>query len=62
MKVETYNIKTQNGRHIRKATVVTRKDGKRIRFMEKLSNRIAIQQATDLPECCWQEDRVNRFY
>lgn len=45
MKVETYNLTASNGRHIRKATKVTRPDGTEIRFTEKMSKREAIRQA-----------------
>ena len=37
MKIETYNLKSKNGRHIRKATKITLDDGTVVRFLEKLT-------------------------
>lgn len=41
-----YRLTASNGRHIRTATMVTFPDGRVIRFMEKMSKREAIRQAT----------------
>lgn len=47
IRVETYNLKTKNGKHIRKATMVIFPDGITIRFMEKMGKREAIRQAQE---------------
>jgi hypothetical protein len=44
-KVTDYNLKASNGKHIRKATMVTFEDGTVIRFTEKMSKAEAIRQA-----------------
>lgn len=44
--VSTYRLTASNGRHIRIATMVTLADGRVVRFMEKMSKREAIRQAT----------------
>ena len=44
-KVSEYTLIATNGRKIRKATVVTTPSGKKIRFMDKISKKQAIQQA-----------------
>jgi hypothetical protein len=41
-----YHLTASNGRHIRTATMVTFPDGRVVRFMEKMSKRDAIKQAT----------------
>jgi hypothetical protein len=46
--VTTYNLQTAAGRHIRKATKVTFKDGQVVRFTELLPARLAVPQATNL--------------
>ena len=45
IRVETYNLKTRKGKHIRKATMVIFPDGKVIRFIEKMGKKEAIRQA-----------------
>jgi hypothetical protein len=50
MKVETYQLVAGNGRPVRKATKVVFPDGVEVRFMEKLSKRRAIEQATEQRE------------
>lgn len=47
-KVETYNLTTSTGRHIRKATQVVYPDGRVVRFMERMSKREALRQAAAL--------------
>lgn len=44
--VETYQLRTNTGRKIRKATRVKFTCGRVVAFTEKLSNREAIKQAT----------------
>lgn len=39
MKIETYNLTTADGKHIRKATQVTLDNGKRIRLIEKCTKK-----------------------
>lgn len=45
-RVDTYTLTAPNGRHIRKATRVVFADGHAVDFMERMSRRDAIQQAT----------------
>lgn len=44
-KVETYELKTATGKHIRKATKVTLDNGTVIKFTERMSKRDALKQA-----------------
>ncbi len=46
--VKTYNLQTANGRHIRKATMVTFEDGFEVKFMERMTNNEARRQAAIL--------------
>ena len=48
MKVTEYNLKSKNGRHIRRATKVTFPDGYEVRFIERMPKGAAIKQATEL--------------
>lgn len=43
--VETVNLKTKDGKHIRKVTRVTLDSGKKVTFMDRLGKRQAIAQA-----------------
>lgn len=45
-RVETYNLRASNGSHIRKATKVVFSDGTEVKFIERMSKREAIRQAT----------------
>ena len=49
IRVETFNLKARNGRHIRKATKVIFPSGYEIRFTERMSKREALRQAARLP-------------
>jgi len=44
-KIENYNLKTSNGRHIRVATKVVFQNGHEIKFTEKMTKREAIKNA-----------------
>lgn len=44
-KVEDYNLRVRNGRHIRVATMVTLPSGEVVRFLERMGKREAIAQA-----------------
>jgi hydrogenase maturation factor len=44
-RVETYNLVTRSGRHIRQATKVTLEDGYSVKFIEKLGKHAAITAA-----------------
>ena len=44
--VATYKMFANNGRYIRTATKVTFSDGRTVEFMERMSKREAIRQAT----------------
>lgn len=46
MKIETYNLKAGNGKQVRMATKVVLDNGQEIKFMEKMSKREALNQAT----------------
>jgi hypothetical protein len=50
MKVETYQLTTKGGRPVRKATKVTFPDGVVVRFIERMSKRRAVEQATEQRE------------
>jgi hypothetical protein len=43
MTIETYNLKTASGRHIRQATKAILDDGTEIRFTEKMTNAEAVR-------------------
>lgn len=45
MKVETYDLRTADGRHIRKASRVLFEDGEVVAFTERMPKREAIKQA-----------------
>ena len=45
MKVSTYNLQASNGRHVRKATMVTFADGFTVRFTERMTVAEAKRQA-----------------
>lgn len=46
--IETYQLKTIDGKHIRKATLVRFEDGKVIRFMERMPRIEAKKQALQI--------------
>jgi len=56
MTVSTYSLKAANGRHIRKATMVTLADGSVVKFMDKMSNSEAIRQVRQQKalKCYWE--------
>lgn len=47
MKVAEYEMRASNGKHIRIATKVILEDGSEMRFIDRLSKREALKQATE---------------